>query len=202
MDGKYIVGDAEYIPFPDEYFDVVFCCGDVLDYINSEVRALTEMHRVLKPKGLILISVGNRTDLGILWYLVSLFLPGRLRYNLTPYQVGKLIFGHSKNGHKYVEFPHMKKNRSVEYVPIRSYTYYEIKRIFKILNIKMRFYYGFHVITNLLPYTIVSDEKCSQFFRSIARFLVRLDEKIIDKPPFNRLGSHLLFIGEKMLSDS
>jgi len=47
---------AEQIPFPDESFDAVFVL-DVLEHVRDEAAALTQIYRVLKPGGIVVISV-------------------------------------------------------------------------------------------------------------------------------------------------
>ena len=51
-----IVGQAENLPFPDEYFDAV-CMLDVLEHLPEEAQAIREVRRVMKPQGLLFISV-------------------------------------------------------------------------------------------------------------------------------------------------
>jgi SAM-dependent methyltransferase len=49
------VGDIEYMPFRDNAFDAVVCLG-VLEYLDTDERALREMWRVLKPGGTAVVS--------------------------------------------------------------------------------------------------------------------------------------------------
>jgi SAM-dependent methyltransferase len=44
--------DCYRLPFPDDSFDRVFCHA-VLEHLGEPVRALCELHRVLKPSGII-----------------------------------------------------------------------------------------------------------------------------------------------------
>lgn len=200
LSGKCIKGDAENIPFTNNYFDVVFCCGDVLDYIEDDINALSEMHRVLKPGGLILIGVGNRIHLGVIWYFLSYLFPKKIKYNLKISEIGKMMFNCLQN--KYINFPHINNNGNIEYIPLRSYSYNEIKDHFLHLGIKIKIYFGFHIVTGLIPYTLTSNKKCNPTIRTITRLLIELDKRFIDKIPFNRFGAHLLFIGEKVTFNS
>lgn len=48
--------DLTQIPFPDDAFDIVVC-GEVLEHIPDDVAAVRELHRVLRPGGLLVVSV-------------------------------------------------------------------------------------------------------------------------------------------------
>ena len=54
--------DAESLPFPDASFDHVVCLG-VFEYLSTYDRALKEIHRVLRPGGLVIISLPTRISL-------------------------------------------------------------------------------------------------------------------------------------------
>jgi len=47
---RFQVADIEKIPFPDNFFDGIVCLG-VMEYLVTDVNALREMWRVLKPGG-------------------------------------------------------------------------------------------------------------------------------------------------------
>ena len=49
-------GFGEKIPFPDEFFDIVFC-SSALDHVTDPQRTVVETHRVLKPGGYFVLSV-------------------------------------------------------------------------------------------------------------------------------------------------
>lgn len=50
------VGRAEAIPEKDEYFDCVIC-GETLEHVNDSDLAVSEMSRVIKKGGTLLVSV-------------------------------------------------------------------------------------------------------------------------------------------------
>jgi ubiquinone/menaquinone biosynthesis C-methylase UbiE len=55
-------GDAEALPFPDSSFDHVVCLG-VFEYLSTYERSLDEIYRVLRPGGLVIISLPTRISL-------------------------------------------------------------------------------------------------------------------------------------------
>jgi ubiquinone/menaquinone biosynthesis C-methylase UbiE len=85
------VGAGEALPFAEGSFDAVICL-DVLEHVQQPERVLAEMHRVLRPGGVVLTTVPNRFAFrdphyhlpGINW------LPRPLAERLIP------LFGHSK----------------------------------------------------------------------------------------------------------
>ena len=56
LDGSFVVGDAQALPFRDGEFDAVLSVFGVIFAVDAE-RALSEAIRVLKPTGRMLISV-------------------------------------------------------------------------------------------------------------------------------------------------
>lgn len=57
------VGDATALPFPDRRFDKILC-SEVVEHIPDAQKALTEMWRVLKPGGSVVLSTPNPMS----WY--------------------------------------------------------------------------------------------------------------------------------------
>jgi SAM-dependent methyltransferase len=58
----FLCGDARGLPFGDESFDVVFSEG-ALCYVDDDQKALTEMARVARPGGRLIVAVPNFQNL-------------------------------------------------------------------------------------------------------------------------------------------
>jgi ubiquinone/menaquinone biosynthesis C-methylase UbiE len=56
LDAKVQQGDAENLPFPDASFDIVYSYG-VLHHTPDTPRAVSEVHRVLRPGGIALVMI-------------------------------------------------------------------------------------------------------------------------------------------------
>jgi ubiquinone/menaquinone biosynthesis C-methylase UbiE len=52
-------GSATALPYPDAHFDVVICI-EVLEHVGDDVTAIKEISRVLRPDGLLVVSVPYR----------------------------------------------------------------------------------------------------------------------------------------------
>ena len=53
---NFIVGNAELLEYSDECFDKILC-SEVLEHLKDDLTAIQEIYRVLKPNGLVLITV-------------------------------------------------------------------------------------------------------------------------------------------------
>ena len=60
LDINYDKGMGEELPYPDNSFDCVFCC-DVLEHVRDLPKVISEISRVLKPKGVFFYDTLNRT---------------------------------------------------------------------------------------------------------------------------------------------
>ena len=48
--------DIQDIPFEENTFDLIFC-NHVLEHVDSDIKAMSEIHRVLKPGGWAILQV-------------------------------------------------------------------------------------------------------------------------------------------------
>lgn len=56
---RLIYGNITNLPFPDCYFDKVYC-SEVLEHVSNDKKAVSEMKRVLKKNGKLVITVPNK----------------------------------------------------------------------------------------------------------------------------------------------
>lgn len=93
--GACVNGDALRLPFPDATFDRIIC-SEVLEHIGSDSGAMSELHRVLRPGGLLAATVPAWLPEKICWTLsaeyhaplapgghVRIYTEGQLRERLT-----------------------------------------------------------------------------------------------------------------------
>ena len=75
LQGRFVHGDAENLPFAEESFDFVYSHG-VLHHTPDTPRTIREIHRVLSPGGRAVIMLYNRDSFN---YSVNLGIVRRLR---------------------------------------------------------------------------------------------------------------------------
>ncbi len=97
LEGRFVQGDAENLPFADGSFDFVYSHG-VLHHTPDTSRAIGEVHRVLCPGGRAVIMLYYRNSFN---YQVNLRLVRRFRLYLLKTKLGIKIA--PKIGHEPVE---------------------------------------------------------------------------------------------------
>jgi len=64
-DKKFIVADLEYLPFTKSSFDKIEC-SEVIEHVYSPKSLLSELHRVLKPNGSLVITFPNEPFINLI----------------------------------------------------------------------------------------------------------------------------------------
>lgn len=91
---QLIPGSAEHIPLRDKIFDGVITAFGVRNFADAE-QGLREMHRILKPKGKIVVLEFSFPQNGILQWLYRFYFE-----NILPL-TGRIISGH-KTAYSYL----------------------------------------------------------------------------------------------------
>jgi ubiquinone/menaquinone biosynthesis C-methylase UbiE len=96
LEGRFVQGDAENLPFADGSFDLVYSHG-VLHHTPDTPRTIGEVHRVLTPGGRAVIMLYYRDSFN---YHVNLRIVRRLRAPLLRTDLGiklaRMIFGETE----------------------------------------------------------------------------------------------------------
>jgi len=58
---KFNRGDITKLSFPNNHFDTIIC-SDVIEHIKEDKKAFSELSRVLKPKGRLLLTIPSNSE--------------------------------------------------------------------------------------------------------------------------------------------
>jgi ubiquinone/menaquinone biosynthesis C-methylase UbiE len=134
LKGEVQEADAEHLPFPDNYFDLVYSWG-VLHHTPDTEGAIKEVYRVLKPDGQIRIMLYNRHS----WIALKMYLKRGLLGGKPFMSLSKIISNYEESK------------------GTKAYTAKEIQKLFSAFsNVKVQFiltYYDYLKSKGFFPPT-------------------------------------------------
>lgn len=116
LKGNFMRVDAEYLPFRDSIFDIVYSFG-VLHHTPNTKKAIENIYKVLKPGGEAIIMLYNKNSFNY-WYNI-IFRHGIVNRELRNYSIRELLS-------KYIEY----SSNGVEPL-VKVYNKSEVKELFK-----------------------------------------------------------------------
>lgn len=195
---QYGVASAASLPFKDGSFDVVNCCGSTLSSIQDYVTALTEMIRVLRPGGSLLLEVENRYTFDLCWQLLDSALGGRLGYDQELRLSWSNMFSDPGN-HVSTAFPFSTHNEEVT-MPIWLFSRRRLFREVQSRGVVIEEYHSIHNLTNLIPSVVLDRVDPPAWLRALFDVLRRIEAVTCSLPVFRGFGCSLVIFGKKLLS--
>jgi ubiquinone/menaquinone biosynthesis C-methylase UbiE len=184
---RFQIFDARYLPFPNETFDHVNCCGSTLSFIKSPNRALFEMVRVLKPGGTLFLEIESRWNLDLFWVVFDAILKGKLGYNTPLIQALKTIFISPKDNIQF-NYPfddYEDKDHVV--MKLHLFTKNQLEKIFSALHLSLTKSWSIHSITNLIPSKCLGRSDSPRWVRRLFTLFANIEERLSINPPGNSL---------------
>lgn len=88
--GKFIVGDAEKLPYKKDFFDAVFCL-EMLEHVDDPEAVLSEIKRVLKKGGYGVILVPSDNKLfKTVWFVWTMYYSHWRHAHVQSFQANSL----------------------------------------------------------------------------------------------------------------
>jgi SAM-dependent methyltransferase len=178
------------LPFLDNSFDIVISL-DYLEHIDKDENCLKEIHRVLKPKGKVLISVPMIGR----FFFINKF---RRLLGMKPE-----VYGHKREGYTFNELKEKLKKNDFHLLTFKTYSKFFTELIELLLNfLYVKFFYKKKTIksrTGLISPTsemeIKEYNKSLQFYSFLYPFLFLITK--FDKLLFFKKGYASLVWAEK-----
>ncbi|MBV5220705.1 class I SAM-dependent methyltransferase [Staphylococcus hominis] len=141
---KYVIGDVQKLPYPQNTFDTVISLGVIEHFLNPD-KVMNEMYRVLKTNGHLILMTPNKYSFGILDKKIKILLKVWKFGYQTEYSVNNLEEIANKYGFKVVsrntELRKTFKNDSISFKLISS-----IDQILNVFNKNFGFYSYIYLI--------------------------------------------------------
>jgi len=182
---------ATAIPFKDGQFDLINCCGSTLSLIKDYQIALSEMARVLRPGGYLVLEVENKYNVDLIWPALDSLLGGIIGFEQPlPTSFGNLCSACGQ--HLKTDFPFSTHDEEVD-MKIWLFSSHTLQRQLDQLGLQVIRVEGIHCATNLVPSVLLDSPTPCLFLRSAFSLLSTVEEMTASLPVFRRLGCSTIF---------
>ncbi len=186
-------GNMEMLPYRSATFDAITCCGSTLSFVDSPARATAEIGRVLRPDGLLLLECEHRGSLDLAWAVVSSVTGDRLGYELRPRDAWRLWRAKGGQGSR-VSYP--------GYGPLWLFTMSELAALLDAAGLDVLHTWGIHMLTNLIPSTVLHRQRLARPLAVLYRLLCRLDDGLRRLPAAARMANSVVVLARRRASSS
>jgi ubiquinone/menaquinone biosynthesis C-methylase UbiE len=173
---QFQVASAVALPWEDEAFSHINCCGSVLSLEKNWGQALDEIARVLKPGGTFFFEVESKWNGDAFWPLVDWVLGGKLGYEST-LQEALSHFTSNPSTCMTLEYPFGEPTDPI-YMDITLFTKYALRRELANRRLSPKKWRTIHSVTNLIPSTILDSSVPSPRLKTAFKLLSCLEEVI------------------------
>jgi SAM-dependent methyltransferase len=177
---------VEALPYAPGTFDAVTCCGSTLSFLDDPGRALRELARVLRPGGRLLLECEHRGSLDLAWALASSVAGDPLGYGLARPDAWRLL---RARGAVVTSYP--------GYGRLRLFRRAELDALLRGAGLVPRRVWGIHVLTNLIPSTVLHRPRLPRGLAPVYRGLAALDDALRPLAPHARLANSLVVLAVK-----
>jgi SAM-dependent methyltransferase len=182
----FALASVEALPYPDGCFDRIVCCGSTLSFVDEPARALSELGRVLRPGGRLLLDCEHRPSLDLAWTRASALAGDALGYGVKARDAWRaLTAGRSLR----MTYP--------GYGLIWLFTRRELSAMLSGAGLTPVRTWGLHNVTNLLPSTLLHRQQVPRTLAAAFRALCRLDACVIDTAPARALANSLVVLAQR-----
>jgi MPBQ/MSBQ methyltransferase len=185
---RLVQGDLAALPWRHGTVDLVVSCGSTLSFVGEPGRALSELARVLRPGGRLLIEVEQRWSLDLVWRFASSLVGDPLAYGATPAEARRAFARPVAEG-IWMDYP--------GYPPLRLFTRRELDRLLARVGLTAVRWWGIHSVTNLVPSTILHRPRLAGAIAHLYRALARVDRRLAATPVGRDTANSLVVLARK-----
>lgn len=189
---SFQVADARSLPFSNDSFDHVNCCGSTLSFIEDHRRAISEIARVLKPGGTFLMEIESRWNLDLPWAVIDALLKGKLGFDTSLTEALKAIFV-APQQYISTDYPYGEPENPV-YMRLKLFTSKRLKQELSEFQLETLRISTIHSVTNFIPSTYLDMNDPPNWLKDSFTFLASFEERI----PTSLPGCSIILLARKM----
>jgi SAM-dependent methyltransferase len=173
---RYVCADALSLPFADNAFEGIIAGGELINHVPGEIL-LREMHRVLKPRGKIILSVAMKWCLDSLYSLLDSFIGNRIGYSMT-----------REEALRFLRQPTASSSVTWEVTPdydlsVTLYSYSHLQRMLARTGFRIVQMRSLNLLSAIVPLPLQQNGKSPRMIRDATTFLLGLDRDFWGKMP-------------------
>ncbi|HSE92823.1 MAG TPA: methyltransferase domain-containing protein [Methylomirabilota bacterium] len=180
-------GNVESLPYRDEAFDAVTCCGSTLSFVERPATAVAEIARVLRPGGRLFLDCEHKWSVDALWTLASALAGDPLGYGLTAVEAWRAL---ARRGGCVVPYP--------GYGALRLFTLAELRAMLRHAGLEPVRTWGIHATTPLIPSTVLHRRRLPGPVATLFRGLCALDDAVRRLPGSARVASSVVLLARRV----
>jgi ubiquinone/menaquinone biosynthesis C-methylase UbiE len=187
----YQRASATDLPFVNESFEVISCCGSTLNFIHNYEKAIEEMIRVLRPGGILFLEVENKVNPDLVW--------SRLDPQVSQIEIksSPVTENHAKAyGHIVINYPFSMKSCDIN-MQIRLFSARSLLQELRSLGLKLMKLRHIHAITNVIPSVLLDRPNPGRAVKLLFSLLSRVETLVAPWPGLRRLGCSLFIAAQK-----
>jgi SAM-dependent methyltransferase len=185
---RLVQGDLAALPWRDETVDLVVSCGSTLSFVEDPGRAVSEVGRVLRPGGRLLIEVEQRWTLDLVWRLASSVVGDPLAYGARPAEARRAFARPLTQGIR-IDYP--------AYPRLRLFTRRELDGLFAEVGLTPVRWWGIHSVTNLIPSTLLHRPRLGAPLARLYAALTRMDRRLAGTGMGRAVANSLVVLARK-----
>jgi SAM-dependent methyltransferase len=183
-----VLASVEDLPYADGVFDAVSCCGSTLSFVERPARALAELGRVLRPRGVLLLECEHKWSLDLGWMLASALVGDCLGYGVTLGEAWRQVA--RPLGEGFVA-------RYPGYGALRFFTVTELDAMLAGARLVRRRVWGVHALTNLIPSTVLHHPRVGRGLQALFAVLRASDALLARAGMARWFASSLVVLAER-----
>ena len=184
----FVRGRLESLPYADGAFDTVTCCGSTLSFVADPAAAISELGRVVRPGGRVLLEVEHKWSADLAWMAASAVTGDPLAYGVSARALWAALarpLGESC----VLPYP--------GYGALRLFPAAELRRLLRSARLAPAATWGVHSATGLLPSTVLHRPRLPRVLRRVYAGLCRVDRWVTRMPGARGLASSLVVLARK-----